>query len=162
MNTDGEVPIRILCDSIKAIRSVSGHLAAERFTRIPADLSLLEDVEAYLTCESLQNQLILKIEAKGSFRGECQRCLEELLFCKTISVRGQIPGNPRGQSEDEVLSIVDGELDVIKTVEDEFLLSLPMVPLHNTTDCRYEKSGNARPGCSKLNGPFSALVDFFK
>jgi len=161
VNTDAEVPTRILCDSIKAIKNVSGRLAAENFTRIPADLSLVKDVEVYLNCESLQGDLILEIEARGSFKGQCQRCLEELQFNKEISVTGQIPDNPRRQAEDDVVSIEDGELDVIKTIEDEFLLALPMVPLHDVTDCRYENSKGTQSDVNDQSRPFSVLKTFF-
>jgi len=161
VNTDAEVPTRILCDSIKAIKNISGRLAAENFTRIPADLSLVKDVEVYLNCESVQGDSILEIKARGSFKGQCQRCLEELQFNKEISVTGQIPDNPRRQAEDYVVSIEDGELDVIKTVEDEFLLALPMVPLHDVTDCRYENSKDTQSDVSDQSRPFSVLKNYF-
>ena len=161
VKTDSEVPTKILCDSIKTIRYISGHLEAENFTRIPADLSLLKDVDMRLNCESIQGGLILEIEARGLFKGECQRCLGELKFIKEICITGKIADISRRQAEDDVLSIEDGELDVIKTIEDEFLLALPMVPLHDITDCRYENSKDTQSDFNGSRGPFSILKDFF-
>ena len=51
----------------------------------------------------------------------------------------------------------EGELDLVKFVEDEFLLALPMIPKHEDEQCSIRKV-NANPTDSdRKNRPFAIL-----
>ncbi len=94
----------------------------------------------------------LQIEAQADIQFECQRCLS--FFTKTINVSNvvQVVGSEDALDDDQDLDpeaterIVGSQrLDVLALIEDELILSLPYVPMHDV--------------CPSLPGSFSSAED---
>lgn len=93
----------------------------------------------------------------------CQRCLQPVLTALDVQrsflfVEGEAAAAELdADSEDDVLALTR-ELDLRELVEDEFLLSLPLVPKHD--DCPIPllaASAGAEPSLERPN-PFAALA----
>jgi uncharacterized protein len=84
-----------------------------------------------------KNETWLHVSANTSLELECQRCLSALIFPLEISksflfVHGESMAAELDEAiEDDVLSLTS-ELNLRDLVEDELLLSLPLVPRHTT------------------------------
>lgn len=92
--------------------------------------------------ESAQRRLCLEVSAQGRLVLQCQRCLEPLELAVDRSVELEL-----STSEREIATAEDGvdrvlahrSMDVAALVEDELILGLPMVPMHE----RCEPAGRA-------------------
>jgi uncharacterized protein len=95
--------------------------------------------------ESAQRRPCLEVSATGLLVLQCQRCLDPLEFAVDRSVELQL-----STSEQEIATAEDGvdrvlahrSMDVAALVEDELILALPMVPMHE----RCEPAGRAKSG----------------
>lgn len=103
-------------------------------------------------------------EYKASVVLQCQRCLGDLETEINHEFHFYIGREDQADCESEgyeVVSTVDGDmLDVISLVEDDIILNLPLVPMHNT-DCNaylvdLNKEVDAIPKETKKN-PFAVL-----
>lgn len=94
----------------------------------------------------------------------CQRCLELVALpihseCEyaVVNEGANTQHLPKGY---EVLEMGEDPLDLLALVEDELLLALPIVPLHDPEDC--QAPGPDEPGPSddevKRSNPFSVLA----
>jgi uncharacterized protein len=112
---------------------------------------------------SLPVQTWLHLNARGQIELLCQRCLQPVavnvvarrsfLFVDGEAAAAELDA----QSEDDVLAL-SRDLDLRELVEDELLLSLPLIPKHeNCPQPLAAASGNAAPA-SELVHPFAALA----
>jgi uncharacterized protein len=89
----------------------------------------------------------LGLEASGSVRLQCQRCLGEVEYPLQIEVQLELAASEAEilAADDDVDRVLAGrDMNVAALVEDELLLALPMAPKHE--QCRaaagtYEGSG---------------------
>jgi uncharacterized protein len=102
----------------------------------------------------------LRLEVSGDLKLVCQRCLEGLDF-RLEAVRefelvpeGTPLGDPADEDEDSEQLQADAHLDVLALVEDEAILSLPMVPVHDSGQCEPAAAGDA---VKQSRSPFGAL-----
>jgi len=106
----------------------------------------------------------------AKLRVTCQRCLEAMDFGLEISPRLMFmrPGdNPALLELEADIMVVDKPLLLSSVVEDELLLAMPMVPMHDLNECpgKIYVAGAASParesgkaGKAKKN-PFSVLSE---
>ncbi|MGB2079583.1 MAG: 23S rRNA accumulation protein YceD [Vibrio sp.] len=90
-----------------------------------------------------QGLVVISGKANVEVDLECQRCNE--IFSHLCEVEFVYTPMSRKVSEDEIpeeYDLVDlneyGELDLIALVEDEFILGLPQVAMHDLSDCRVQ------------------------
>jgi len=91
----------------------------------------------------------------------CQRCLQPVAIDVTarpfvvLQVAGEEPAV--GPEEADTL-VVEGPLLLNELAEDELLLAMPMIPMHEEGSCIAPKRrGEAPPGSPDKPNPFSAL-----
>ncbi|MFT5418797.1 MAG: uncharacterized metal-binding protein YceD (DUF177 family), partial [Gammaproteobacteria bacterium] len=73
----------------------------------------------------------------------CQRCLEPMTVAidrpfDAVIVK-ETGDEQKNDAEADVLVLVRDQVDLEQYVEDEIMLSLPMIPLHDTEYCRAEQ-----------------------
>lgn len=90
-----------------------------------------------------QNLVVISGKANVEVDLECQRCNE--VFSHLCEVEFVYTPSSRKVNEDEIpeeYDLVDlneyGELDLIALIEDEFILSLPQVAMHEPSECRVQ------------------------
>ncbi len=90
----------------------------------------------------LDEQRLVVISGKGNIEVDlqCQRCNED--FSSEINIEFTYTPFYSEKSEQdapEEYDLVDlneyGEVDLIQLIEDEFILALPIVPMHDEADC---------------------------
>jgi len=91
---------------------------------------------------------------------ECQRCLQPLEFPLELDFRLMIDASEellRHSSEDTLYS-VDGYVDIAEVVEDELILAIPLVAMHEDTACNvnWQASNSISDSVTKEN-PFAVL-----
>jgi uncharacterized protein len=91
---------------------------------------------------------------------ECQRCLQPLELPLELDFRLMIDASEElmRQSSDDTLYSVDGFVDIDEVVEDELILALPLVAMHEDTACNenWQVSGSISDSAAKEN-PFAVL-----
>ena len=91
---------------------------------------------------------------------ECQRCLQPLELPLELDFRLMIDASEElmRQSSDDTLYSVAGFIDIAEVVEDELILALPLVAMHEDTACNenWQASGSISDGVAKEN-PFAVL-----
>ncbi|NOX75801.1 MAG: DNA-binding protein [Gammaproteobacteria bacterium] len=107
---------------------------------------------------------------KGTVRAvvtlQCQRCMQEMVCPITANINLGIVRNREavGQlsSELDPLMLSDGDVSAASIVEDELILALPIVAMHEVADCPRgdlaENEGDSMSG-SERKKPFAALAD---
>ncbi|MFC3609067.1 YceD family protein [Stutzerimonas tarimensis] len=92
----------------------------------------------------------------------CQRCLElvELPIQSECdyAVVNEGANTQHLPSGYDVLEVGEDPLDLLALVEDELLLALPIVPLHDPKDCQAPGSDEPEPDEVKRSNPFSVLA----
>jgi uncharacterized protein len=98
----------------------------------------------------------LWISVSGELRLVCQRCLGQLIFPLSIEAELVLTDDEREieQAEDEVDRVLASRvMNVAQLVEDEVLLSLPMVPRHERCSVEVTAVRETKPS------PFSVLTE---
>jgi len=104
-----------------------------------------------------QSKIILQVQ--GELVLVCQRCLGALRHHVDTTVHfvivpneGMMPA-PEEEQDDADYLVADPKLDVIALVEDEVLLGLPMVALHEAAECGV----NVTEATEQKESPFKVL-----
>ncbi|MET0050222.1 MAG: YceD family protein [Candidatus Thiodiazotropha sp.] len=152
-------------------REVSGNLPLEEFSRLRE--CLLEtggDVSFDLRFsrdEQRRARLDGTICAQLSL--ECQRCLGELVFpvesqLSVVFVQGLDEAERLSEALDPYM-VEEGTVDLMELIEDELLLALPQVSMHDRDVCQLPAdSGSDDPvpepesGTQEKDNPFSVLA----
>ncbi len=164
-------------DPIKLARQnsvASGNLDLNKMPR------LLEDVIFYeqnANCEvrfkfDEHGYCIVEGSVSCSVGLTCQRCLEPLVHNVHSNFSlSPVVNNDKAKTlpkeYDPILTNTDGTFDLLGILEDEILLSLPIVPTHDPdkTTCTYNASAaNLRIDTEnkQTHNPFSVLLDTIK
>lgn len=107
-----------------------------------------------------QGKPALRLSVSASLKLVCQRCLGPVGFQLDSArmfelVPQDMPlGDPADEADDVEQIHADPKLDVIQWVEDEAILSLPMVPSHEAGRCEAPQAGAAD---TPARSPFSKL-----
>lgn len=90
---------------------------------------------------------------------ECQRCLQplELPVSLDFSLMVDASDETLRQSNVETLYSDDGYVDINEVVEDELILALPLVALHQDTACNEHWQVSATAEIADRENPFSVL-----
>jgi uncharacterized protein len=108
-----------------------------------------------------QGQAVLHLHAFATLRPVCQRCLQPMTFEADVVRRVRFVSTEQEaaaqdmEEEDDVLSL-EAPLDVQAWVEDELLLALPLVPMHDP--CPQPLPPPRNPVEDEPEHPFAALA----
>ncbi|WP_462378998.1 YceD family protein [Pseudomonas sp. Marseille-QA0892] len=146
--------------------SLQGSLPLSRFERLSAQLvDTVGDVHASFTFE--RDELgapLMRGVLETEVRMICQRCLD----VAALPIHGEYtyvvvwPGSEQSVPKAyDTLEVGEEPLDLLTLVEDELLLALPIVPVHDPEDCQ-QPAGLDEPEPSedevKRSNPFSVLA----
>jgi uncharacterized protein len=149
-------------------REISGEVLVAELERLQ---DLLENQQGNLTYSirgGVDDQGIhyLDVSVNGRSQVRCQRCLEGMEYPIQLDTRLMLrdqasldaeellAGQP-GQEQEYDSILADDHLDVLKLLEDEILLSLPIAPMHDQGACQVAGSRNLQQEESR---PFAALA----
>lgn len=98
---------------------------------------------------SIRTQLLL----------ECQRCLGSVEFPVELDFRLMIDASDElvRESSLETLYSDDGYIDIVEAVEDELILSIPLVVMHDDESCNKHMPSLDTPAEARKDNPFSVL-----
>jgi uncharacterized protein len=151
-------------------KEVSGKLPLEDFARL-RDCLLKADGEAFFKLSfSRDEQRYARLD--GTIRTqlslECQRCLGELIFpvekrFSVVFVQGLNEAERLPEELDPCL-VEEGVVDFRTLIEDELLLALPQVPMHDADVCHVPQEYAAdeaasEAGSDEQHNPFAALSE---
>ena len=160
MNVDRNATKLALSDLEGPSGELNGTLSAADFIRIPTEIALVKDVNYRLNYQLVEDNFKIQLECVGKFKTECQRCLEKFTFSEKVEVSDSLPFDKLKKTADEgFLLYENGEVDLVKTLEDEFLLCLPMVPKHDIDDCGHKVIEAVDSKLERKKTPFSILKD---
>lgn len=145
-------------------RRVSGRIETAGLKRLSDLISgVAPEVEVDLAVEQDdQGRIIVSGRVCTELTLECQRCLESMPYPVDVRFRLAVIESA-GEAERlpealEPLLISEGRLRVLDVIEDELLLSLPLVPKHAPEQCAVYREGSAAPQEVAANvGPFAVL-----
>ena len=95
---------------------------------------------------------------------ECQRCLEQMVISVARDIDLLLLDSAKMETRDELgdaidfLPIIDGKIDIEQYVEDEVMLGVPMIPLHNNREC-YQQTEPPAGLVVERKKPFTGLAD---
>lgn len=96
---------------------------------------------------------------------ECQRCMEEMEFPVSVNLKLALVKSRQAAQElpenyDPLLVLHDEEISVESIIEDELILALPQVAMHEIKDCpKGESFLNTEDGAaSQRENPFAVLA----
>ncbi len=170
---EGRLPVHV--DPIRMAetgRILEGTMALSRMDRLAEALIFKPEGDASVRLEfGVDEQGIrnLLLRIKTELVLECQRCLEPMSFpidtqmqLAMVTSQGEAEMLP---SDYEPLLVGDEPLYLQDLVEDELLLSLPIVPRHPTDECpaggAAQRSGDEMPQQDEKpkDNPFAKLAD---
>jgi uncharacterized protein len=91
---------------------------------------------------------------------ECQRCLKPLEFPMELDFRLLIDASDEllSQSSEDTLYSNDGYIDIAEVVEDELILAIPLVAMHEDTACNENWRDSELPAETPMKeNPFAVL-----
>lgn len=140
------------------LQRFSGQLSGDALKRaIAVDLQFGKDEEG---------RRLLSATLDGQVPVACQRCLQDMeigLHCElsllVFDTEKEVEKLP--ETKDGVVMTEDG-LDVVALIEDELLLSLPMIPMHDDPSCNRAlnelKEGGSAASAESRPNPFAVLA----
>jgi uncharacterized protein len=146
---------------------VTGKLSASRLGRIAEPFRAREQVSVEAEFDNADPR---RPRLTGVLRTEvgatCQRCLEPMVVAidrpfNAAIVRPTDDLQKSDTDDGDVLILENDQVDLEQYVEDEIMLSLPMIPLHDTPDCHAEKpiEVSTRPQTKKAFLGLAELIE---
>ena len=127
------------------------------------DVADRSDRKIAVEFEFLRNEYEIPMIAgqlQTSLELECQRCLQPLEIPMKLDFRLMIDASDellRDSSVDTLYS-EDGFIDVFEVVEDELILAIPLVALHENSDCNeHWPDSSAQSEAAVKDNPFAVL-----
>ena len=99
-------------------------------------------------------------QLQTSLELECQRCLKPLEFPMELDFRLLIDASDEllSQSSEDTLYSNDGYIDIAEVVEDELILAIPLVAMHEDTACNENWRDSELPAETPMKeNPFAVL-----
>ncbi|WP_373766838.1 23S rRNA accumulation protein YceD [Glaesserella sp.] len=150
-----------------------GYISASLLGRLGESVGqVLSDAQVTLSLYvDPQKLTVIKGAAKVEVELECQRCgkpftqILDCTFCfSPVSNMDQADELPEIYEPIDVNSF--GEINLLDMVEDEFILSLPLVPMHETEHCEVSAQeqvfGELPEELAKKPNPFAVLANLKK
>ncbi|PJG83669.1 23S rRNA accumulation protein YceD [Caviibacterium pharyngocola] len=151
----------------------NGYYAASQLTRLADSVvKVLSDAQVTLSFFiDPQKLVVMKGKASVDVESECQRCAET--FVQTLHCEFCYSPVANLDQADELPEIYEpiefnefGEIDLIGTIEDELILSLPIVPMHSSEHCEVSVAeqvfGELPEELAKKPNPFAVLASLKK
>jgi len=156
---------RPVVDSVTFAREageLSGETAVGNLTRLHDALADNTGVISYRLSGfvNAEEKPSLRLSVSGDVKLVCQRCLGPLVYRLDSNLefelveQGRELSDPSEEADDVEQILADPRLDVIGLIEDEIILSLPMVSSHEPGQCQAVTGGSASTG---TDSPFSKL-----
>lgn len=145
-------------------QSLQGSISIGNLERLHSYLAHTSGELAYLISGMLDgdDKPLLEISINGDIDLICQRCLKKMQYTLNIKTRLIL-----AQSEHELSRYDDdifveaiyasNELDALALIEDEIILSLPISPRHQDTNCHLSSKDKIHSTIDKEH-PFAALA----
>lgn len=154
---------RYLAEQLGAL---SGVISSDRLQRIRPPYSTAKPVMVRLDIVQEETRVRLGGKISTELTATCQRCLDDMDIAidKMIDVllveSTDIQTSSRIK-KDDVFIVDQGKIDIEQLVEDELMLSCPMIPLHEDMLC---PGLEATPGKkdTDLEKPFAELADLIR
>lgn len=112
------------------------------------------------------NRRVLEVRAQGSVVLECQRCMKPFVWpvdisnmVEVVTDEAQLEDDGDADGPDRILC--NGRLDALGLVEDELILSIPYVPMHDVCPDTLELS-TGEPMPESRPSPFAVLGELKK
>ncbi|MCT8558562.1 23S rRNA accumulation protein YceD [Glaesserella parasuis] len=150
-----------------------GYISANLLSRLGESVGqVLGDAQVTLSLYvDPQKLTVVKGSAKVDVELDCQRCSNpftqtlDCTFCfSPVSNMDQADNLPEIYEPIEVDSF--GEINLLDMIEDEFILSLPLVPMHTNEHCEVSESelvfGELPEELAKKPNPFAILANLKK
>ncbi|AAU38475.1 MULTISPECIES: 23S rRNA accumulation protein YceD [Basfia] len=147
-----------------------GYYAADQLVRLNESVvKVLSDAQVTLSFFiDPQKLVVMKGQAQVEVELECQRCGQtfnqtlECTFCYSpVANLSKIDELPEIYEPIEFNEF--GEIDLIGTIEDEFILNLPIVPMHSSEHCEVSAQeqvfGELPEELAKKPNPFAVLAN---
>ncbi len=147
-----------------------GYYSANQLTRLAESVSkVLSDAQVTLSFFiDPQKLVVMKGQAQVEVELDCQRCGEP--FRQTLECNFCYSPVADSNKIDELPEIYEpiefnefGEIDLIGTVEDELILTLPIVPMHVSEHCEVSVAeqvfGELPEELAKKPNPFAVLAN---
>ncbi len=147
-----------------------GYYSANQLTRLAESVSkVLSDAQVTLSFFiDPQKLVVMKGQAQVEVELDCQRCGEP--FKQTLECNFCYSPVADSNKIDELPEIYEpiefnefGEIDLIGTVEDELILTLPIVPMHVSEHCEVSVAeqvfGELPEELAKKPNPFAVLAN---
>jgi uncharacterized protein len=174
---EGEIPLADLTRLSTLARSSQSQNGASKDT-VASD-SIEGSVE-FTLCFDIDEGGAPRIGGNVSttFRLQCQRCMEEMDYPVTLKVRlGIVPSREAAANlpdSYDPLVVSGDEITITSILEDELILALPIVAMHEVESCSEGKAsrngsdnygqqaGQENPPSSKRENPFAVLAQLKK
>jgi len=86
----------------------------------------------------------------ATLRLQCQRCMEDMEYPVTVKVRlGIVPSREAAENlpdSYDPLVVSDEEISIVSILEDELILALPIVAMHDIKNCSHDELSNRKSG----------------
>ncbi|MDG2091530.1 MAG: DUF177 domain-containing protein [Gammaproteobacteria bacterium] len=129
----GQLTTSLPLQKFTRLEQYLANVEADDSSEIEVDLDFIQDDEG---------RFILKGSMKGALLLSCQRCLQGVEYSLSSDFRVQIIDELKvggdtelAKDELEVVLSTEGKLNLFELVEDEVILSLPLVVYHDEPDC---------------------------
>ena len=113
--------------------------------------------------EFLRNEFgsaLLRGHLQASLELQCQRCLQVLTVPVEQEIELLIDAGDElvGSSTPDAIDSDEGYVDIFDVVEDELILALPLVAVHEDTDCnKHWPAADANDDAGDKENPFAVL-----
>ncbi|MBF0625502.1 MAG: DUF177 domain-containing protein [Magnetococcales bacterium] len=124
-------------------RVLRGHLPPAALVELAQEGRILEPVRVDLTVQRQDRRLVVRGLVTGRLELVCARCLTPFVGASNLQVErffaiGADPADGAGPARDgtmpdDVVDLEDGFFSVLRFVEEELILALPMAPLCRET-----------------------------
>ena len=160
-----KLPLTI--DPIKAAQKrldYVGYYPIQAITRVDCPKS---DITCSLSFDFDEQRLcVITIDAKMTLELICQRCFKPFItevhvMNKFSPVKSDAQAEKLPEHYEPVLVNEFGEVDILALIEDEIILSLPIVPVHDSKHCEVSEADmvfGEIPAENEKPNPFAILV----
>ncbi|MDO4697546.1 MAG: 23S rRNA accumulation protein YceD [Pasteurellaceae bacterium] len=171
-----KVKLPLLIDPYKDAQrrmDYEGYLSRDQLSRLSESVgNVLSDAQVTLSLYvDPQKLTVIKGTATVDVELDCQRCGNP--FSHTLDCTFCFSPVKNMEQADELPEIYDpielnefGEVSLLEMVEDEFIISLPLVPMHNPEHCEVSEAeqvfGELPEELAKKPNPFAVLANLKK
>ncbi len=139
----------------------TGELLLSQMPRL-SELVIADDNRISVTFEFAYNEVklaTLKGHYKANLKVVCQRCLEPMVTPINQNFTLLIDATDEDIESYQIDSVytVDGYLDIFEVIEDELILALPIIMMHEDKNCNDYLRMTAETLPVETNNPFAVL-----